>query len=62
MPKTIHAVSSNTAHDEVYSVQHYVIEFDTDLRRLAVSPVSTTNKIDLNDMTEILLKVGLNIL
>ena len=34
MPNTIHAVSSNTAHDDVYSLQHYVIEFDTDLRQI----------------------------
>jgi hypothetical protein len=34
MPNTTHAVSSNTANDEVYSVQHYVIEFDTDLRQI----------------------------
>jgi hypothetical protein len=62
MPNTTHAVSSNTAHDEVYSVQHYVIGLDTDLRQIGVSPVSTTNKIDLHDITEILLKVGLNTL
>jgi hypothetical protein len=62
MPNTTHAVSLNTAHDEVYSVQQYVIEFDSDLRQNGVSPVSTTNKIDLHDITEILLKVGLNTL
>ena len=33
MPNTTHAVSLNTAHDEVYSVQQYVIEFDSDLRQ-----------------------------
>jgi hypothetical protein len=33
MLNTTHAVSLNTAHDEVYSVQQYVIEFDSDLRQ-----------------------------
>jgi hypothetical protein len=27
-------VSSNPAHDEVYSIQHYVIKFDSDLRQV----------------------------
>ena len=29
-------VSSNPAHDEVYSIPHYVIKFLSDLRRLNV--------------------------
>jgi hypothetical protein len=45
---------SNTAHGEVYSIQHYVIMFDNDLRL-----VSFTNKTD-RYITEILLKVALH--
>ena len=49
---------------EVYSIQHYVIKFVSDLwqvggflRRL---PFSSTNKTDLHEITEILLTVALN--
>ena len=31
MPITTNMVSSNHAHDELYSMQHYVIKFVTDL-------------------------------
>ena len=51
-------------HDETYSIQHYVIKFISDLRQVGGfsmgTPVTTTNKTDLNDITEILLKVALN--
>jgi hypothetical protein len=56
-------VSSNPAHDEVYSIQHFVIKFISDLRQVGVfpgTPVSSTNKTDRHDITEILLKVTLN--
>jgi hypothetical protein len=50
-----------SAHGEVYSIQHYVI------KRLARgrwfspgTPVSFTNKTDHHDITEIYLKVALN--
>ena len=50
-------------HDEVYSIQHYVIKFVSDLRQVGgFSPstlVSTTNKNDRHDIIEILLKVAL---
>ena len=53
--------SSNPAHGEVYSIQHYVIKFVNDLQQdlrsvvlYAGIPVSSTNK------TEILLKVVSN--
>ena len=41
----------------VYSIQHYVI-----VRRqfFPATPVSSTNKTDINDISEILLTVGLN--
>ena len=55
---TTKVVSLNPAHGEVYSIQPYVIKL------LATgqwfSPVSSTNKTDCHDITEILLKVALN--
>jgi hypothetical protein len=52
------------AHDETYSIQHYVIKFISDLRQVGGfsmgTPVTTTNKTDLHDITEILMKVALN--
>ena len=43
-------------------MQHYVIKFVTDLRKIGGPgpPVSSTNKTDRHDITEILLKVALN--
>ena len=47
-----------------YSIQHYVIEFVSDLRQvvgfLQGTMVSSTNKTDPHDIAEILLKVVLN--
>ena len=34
VPITINVVNSNPAHDEVYSIQHYVIKFVSDLRQV----------------------------
>jgi hypothetical protein len=51
-------VSSNPAHGEVYSIEHYVIKVVSDLR--PDTPVSPTNKTDRHDITEIVLKVALN--
>ena len=34
VPITTNALSSNTVHGEVYSIQHYVIKFVSDLRQL----------------------------
>jgi hypothetical protein len=45
------------------NVQHYVIEFVSDLKQVWFSPetqVPCTNKTDLHDITEIFLKVVLN--
>ena len=56
-------VSSNTVHGGVYMIQHYAINFVSDLRQVSGflgTPVSSTNKTDLHDITEILLKVMLN--
>ena len=61
---TTKVVSSNPVHGEVYSIQHYVIEFVSDLRQvrgfLRVLRFPPTNKIDRHDIAEIVLKVALN--
>ena len=57
-------VSSKLIHGEVYSIQHYVINvcqwLTTGQWFYQGTPVSPTNKTDLHDITEILLKVALN--
>ena len=57
-------VSSNPAHGEVYSIQHYVIKFVSDLRHvggfLLGTPVSSANKTDCHNITGTLVKVALN--
>ena len=64
VPITIKVVSSNPAHGEVYSIQHYVIKFVGDLWQvssfLRVLRFSSTNKTDRHDIAKILLKVALN--
>jgi hypothetical protein len=49
-----------------YSVQHYVIQFVSDLQPVRGispgTPVSSTNKTDHHNIAEILLKVALNII
>jgi hypothetical protein len=58
--------SSNAAHCEVYLKQPYVIKFVSDLRkvcdflRVLWFPVSSTNKTDRHNITEIVLKQALN--
>jgi hypothetical protein len=51
---------------EAYSIQHYVIQFVSDLRQVGgfspATPVSSTNKTGRHDITEISLKVALNTL
>ena len=51
LPITTIVVSSNSFHDEVYSIQHYVIKSVSDLRQVSGF---------LHNITEILLKVALN--
>jgi hypothetical protein len=34
VPITTNVLNSNSAHDEVYSIQHYVIKFVSDLRQV----------------------------
>ena len=64
LPITTKVVSLNPVHGEVYSIQHYVIKFASDLLQVGGfslgTPVSSTNKTDRHDITEILLKVALN--
>ena len=66
LPITTKAMSSNPVHGEVCSIQHYVIRFVSELRQvggfLRGAPVSSSNKTDRQDITEILLKVALNII
>jgi hypothetical protein len=64
VPITTKVVSSNSANGEVYSIQLYVIKFVSDLRQVGRwfspgTPVSSTNKTDRHDITEILFKVKL---
>jgi hypothetical protein len=56
---TTRVVSSNPAHGEVNSIQHYVIKFVRLVVYSASTPVSCTNKTYRHDITEILLKVAL---
>ena len=50
VPITTKIVSSNPVNDEVYSIQHYVIKFISDLQEVSGfsldTPVSSTNKTD----------------
>ena len=43
VPITTNIVSLNPAHGEVYSIQHYVIKFFSDLWFSLGPPVSSTN-------------------
>ena len=64
VPITIKVASSNPAHGEVHSIQHYVIKFVSDLRQdggfLRVPRIPPPIKTDRHDITEISLKVALN--
>ena len=61
-------VSSNPTHDVVYSIQHNVIKFVSNLWHIAGrwfsegTLVSSTNKTDHYAITEMSLKVALNII
>ena len=63
VPITTKVISLNPIHGEVYSIQHYVIKFVSDLRQICgflSTPVSFTNETDRHVISEILLKVALN--
>ena len=54
-----------SSSSEVYTIHHYLIKFVSDLRQVGAwfslgTPVSSTNKTDRHDITEILLKVAFN--
>jgi hypothetical protein len=56
---TTKVVRSNPVHGEVYSIHHYVIKFVSDLKQVGDlfspgTPISSTNKTDRHDITEIL--------
>ena len=54
---TTTVVSSNLNLGDVYSIQHYVIKF---VNGLLFSPVSSSNKNDIHEIIEVLLKVALS--
>ena len=64
VPITTKVVSSNPVHGEVYSIQHYMIKFVSDLQQvggfLQALWHSSINKTDCHDIIEILLNVALN--
>jgi hypothetical protein len=64
VPITTKVVCLNPTHSDVYLIKHYVIKFVSDLLQVGgFSPgtlVSSTNKTDCHDITEILLKVLIN--
>ena len=63
MSITTKPVSSNPFHGEVYSIQYHVIKSLSVTCNMSVvshgTPISSTNKTDCDDTTEILLKVVL---
>ena len=66
VPITTNVVSSNLIHGKVYSIQHYMIKFVSDLRQvsgfLRVFRFPPSKKFDSrsHDITKILLKLALN--
>ena len=60
VPIITKVVSSNPVHGVVYSIQHYVIKFVSDLQQVGGTPISSPNKTDRHDIIEILLKVELS--
>jgi hypothetical protein len=53
-------VSPNPADGKVYSILHCATKFFSNLRQVANTPVSSTNKTERHDIAEILLNVALN--
>ena len=60
----VNEINFNEQFSNCYLIQHYVIKFFQDLRKvvgfLRVTLVSSTNKNEHHDITEILLKMVLN--
>ena len=61
MPITTDVLSSNLDQGEVYNIMWYSLSVTCD-RFSPDPPVSSTNKTDRHDITEMLLKVALNII
>ena len=65
MSITTNVVTSKPANGQVYSIQHYVTKFVSEVadgRWFSVdTPDSSTDKTDHHDITEILLKVALSV-
>jgi hypothetical protein len=63
VPITTNIMSSNPAHGEVYSIQHYVMKLISGLQHIVEfslgTLVSSTHKTDRHDKTVILLKIVL---
>ena len=63
MSVTTKVVSLKPTQGEVYSMHHDVMKFVSDLRQVGgffgCSVISFTNKTNIHDITEILLKVAL---
>ena len=57
VPITTKVLNLNLADGEVYAIQHYVIEFVSDLRQVSVF-FGVFRKTDRHDIAEILLKVA----
>jgi hypothetical protein len=61
VPINTKVVSSNPIHGEVYSIQHYVIKFASDLRQVSgflwVLRFPPPKKTDRHDITEMSLKM-----
>jgi len=53
---TTNVVSLNCVHGKVYSIQHYVIQFVSDLRQVG----GFLRVLQFHDITEIVLKVALS--
>jgi hypothetical protein len=60
VPVTINVVSLNPAHGKVYSIQHYVIKFVSDLQQVSGFFPDTLVSSKKKLIAEILLKVALN--
>ena len=64
MPIAPNVVSSNPAPGEVYSIQHYVIKLEHNLRQvgafLRILLIPPPIKLTSTEIAEILLKVALN--
>ena len=65
VPITTKVVSLNPTHSQVYSIQHYVIKFVRNLLQVGgflwvLQFPPPIKKTDCHDISEILLKVGLN--